>query len=97
MEAPVRRGLSDGRELTPGGLRRGRGGRTLLAAPTALVAVALDLAAHLVGHEADRVVELARGVLGPQRDALEVQRRLGDLALGVGRVALLGDLDLEDR
>src|SRR4051795_4980216 len=97
MDAPARSALSDGRELTSGGLGRGRGGATLLAAPAALVAVALDLPAHLVGHEVDRVVEVAGGVLGPQRDALEVQLRLGDLALGVGRVALLGDLDLEHR
>src|SRR3954471_15472011 len=97
MDAPARSALSDGRELTSGGLGRGGGRRALLAAPAALVAVALDLPAHLVGHEVDRVVEVAGGVLGPERDALEVQRRLGDLALGVGRVALLGDLDLEDR
>src|SRR3954447_23744380 len=97
MDAPARSALSDGRELSSGGLGRGGGRGPLLAAPAALVAVALDLPAHLVGHEVDRVVEVAGGVLGPERDALEVQRRLGDLALGVGRVALLGDLDLEDR
>src|SRR5215213_9816276 len=96
MDAPAHSALSDGRELTSGGLGRGGGG-ALLPAPAPLVAVTLDLAAQLVGHEVDRVVEVAGGVLGPQRDALEVQRRLGDLALGVGGVALLGDLDLEDR
>src|SRR4051794_32439409 len=97
MEAPAGPALSDGRELTSGGLGRGGRGGPLLAALAALVAVALDLAPQLVGDEVDRVVELARGVLGPERDALEVQRRLGDLAVGVGRVALFGDLDLEDR
>src|SRR3954464_13942007 len=97
MDAPARAALSDGRELTSGGLGRGGGRGPLLAAPAALVAVGLYLPAPLVGHEVDRVVEVAGGVLGPERDALEVQRRLGDLALGVGRVALLGDLDLEDR
>src|SRR3954449_12006684 len=97
MEGRARPAPSDGRELTLGGLGRdGRGG-PLLAPPAALVAVALDLAAELVGDEVDRVVELTGGVLGPQRDALEVQRRLGHLALGVGRIALLEDLDLEDR
>src|SRR3954468_20824330 len=95
--AAARPAPSDRRELTLGGLGRdGRGG-PLLAPPAALVAVALDLAAELVGDEVDRVVELTGGVLGPQRDALEVQRRLGHLALGVGRIALLEDLDLEDR
>src|SRR3954469_1348827 len=97
MEARASPGGSDGRELTSRRLgRRGRG-RPLLAALAALVAVALDLPAELVGDQVDRVVEVARGVLGPQRDALEVQRRLGHLALGVGRIALLEDLDLEDR
>src|SRR3954452_8383695 len=88
---------SDGRELTSGGLGRGRRGGALLAALAALVAVALDLPAELVGDQVDRMVEVAGGILGPQRDALEVQGRLGHLALGIGRVALLGQLDLEDR
>src|SRR4051794_22921229 len=96
MEAPARPAPSDGRELTSRGLGWGGRGGPLLTALAALVAVALDLAAELVGDEVDRVVEVARGVLGPEGDALEVQRGLGHLALGVGRVAFLEDLDLED-
>src|SRR4051794_27995637 len=97
MEEWARPAPSDGRELTLGGLGRDGRGRPLLAALAPLVAVALDLASELVGDEVDRVVEVAGGVPGPQRDALEVQGRLGHLALGVGRVPLLGHFHLEDR
>src|SRR4051794_6692984 len=97
MEAPARPALSNGRELTSGGLGRGGRGGPLLAALAALVAVALDLAPQLVGDEVDRVVEVSGGIPRPQRHALEVQRGLCHLALWIGRVALLGDLDLEDR
>src|SRR4051794_37702898 len=93
----VRPGPSQGRELTSGGLGRGRRGGPLLAALAALVAVALDLAPQLVRDEVDRVVQVSGGVPRPQRHALEVERGLGHLTLRVGRVALLGDLDLEDR
>ena len=47
---------------------------------------------------ATRLIEWLRSrdaSLRAQRDALEVQRRLGHLGLRVGRVALLADLDLE--
>ena len=94
---PARRGYTAG-SWPPAGvrrqLRRGRGG-ALLAALAALVAVPLDLAAELVGDQVDRVVEVPRRVLRAQGDALQVQRRLGHHVLGVGRVALLADLDLE--
>ena len=59
----------------------------LLAAPAALVAVALDLARELVGDQVDRVLDVARGLRRAQRHALEVQGRLGHEALGVGGVA----------
>ena len=36
-----------------------------------------------------------RGLVRPQRDALEIQGRLGDVAVGDRGVALLGQLDLE--
>src|SRR5215218_7499401 len=96
--------LSDGREgpRSPGSAvgqrwrRRLRGG-ALLAAPAALVAVALDLAGELVGDQVDRVLDLARGLLRAQGHALEMQRRLGHLALGIRGVALLRELDLEHR
>ena len=90
------RARSDGRAGCPErpgpasgcGRRRLRGG-ALLAAPAALVAVALDLARELVRDQVDRVLDVARGVRRAQRDALEVQGRLGHLALGVRGVALL--------
>src|SRR5215211_2184196 len=97
MEATVASRPSHGRKLTPGGLRRGGRGGPLLAPPAALVAVPLDLAAELLGDEVDGVVQVAGGVLRAQRDALEVERRLGHLVVGVGRVALLADLDLQHR
>ena len=53
-----------------------------VAPAAALVAVALDLARELVGDQVDRVLDVAGGLLGAQRDALEVQRRLGDLVVG---------------
>src|SRR5829696_2149500 len=97
MEASLTSGPSHGRKLTPGGLRRSGRGGPLLAPAAALVAVALDLAAELLGDEVDGVVQVAGGVLGAQRDALEVEGRLGHLVVGVGRVALLADLDLQHR
>src|SRR5215204_4319650 len=63
----------------------------LLAAPAALVPVALDLARQLVRDQVDRVLDVARGLLRPKGHALEVQGRLGDVALRVRRVALLGE------
>ena len=58
--------------------------------PAPLLAVALDLAGQLVGHEVDRVRQVRRGLARPQRDALQVERRLGHLVL-----ALDQQLDLE--
>src|SRR5829696_8476375 len=93
--------LSDCREgvRSPGSdlrLRRRRLCRgALLAAPAALVAVALDLARELVRDQVDRVLDVARGVGRPQCDALEVEGRLGHEALRVRAVALLEELDLE--
>ena len=66
-----------------------------LGALAALLAVALDLAAHVLGDHVDRVEHLGRGLAGAQRHALEVERRLGDLAVGDRGVALLAELDLE--
>src|SRR5204863_20936 len=87
-----------GRELPARGVRRELGGAcggALLAALAALLAVALDLAAELLRDQVDGVVEVARRVLGPEGDALQVERRLGHHVVRVGRVALLADLDLQ--
>ena len=59
--------------------------------------MALDLAADVLGQLVDRVQHLGRGLVGAQRDTLQVQGRLGDLPVGDRRVALLGELDLERR
>ena len=61
----------------------------------ALVAVALDLPRELVGDQVQRVQHIRRGVAGAQRDALQVQRRLDDVAVGYAGVALLVELELE--
>ena len=61
----------------------------------ALVAVALHLPGELVRDEVDRVLEVGRCLARPQRDALEVERRLGDLAVGDRGVLLDQQLDLE--
>src|SRR5215207_4428374 len=74
-----------------------RGGGAGLAALAPLVAVALDLAGQLVRDQVDRVLEVARRLARAQRDALEVKRGLRHLAVGVGWVALLEELHLEDR
>ena len=74
-------------------LRRGSGGgvgalpRSRVPAPAALVAVALDLAGELVGHEVDRVHQVGRALPRPQRDALELERGLGDLLRDRGFLA----------
>src|SRR6185312_276792 len=86
---------SGGRRATPrepvhSVLRSARG--TALAA---LLAVALDLARELLLALHDRVLHVRRGRAGAQRDALEVERRLRDVAIGDRRVALLAQLDLE--
>src|SRR5688572_30048616 len=87
--------LSDGRE----GARSARPGlgrhrrrlcrRALLAAPAALVAVALDLARELLRDQVDGALDVARAVRRAQGDALEVQGRLGHQRLGVRGIALL--------
>ena len=66
-----------------------------LAAVAALVAVALDLPGELLDDEVQRVVHVRRGVARAQRHPLQVERRLGDLAVGDRGVALLVDLDLQ--
>ena len=84
---------SDGRRparLLPRAARSGpRRGRVRLAAASALVAVALDLARELVHDEVERVEHLRRGVARSQRGALQVERRLGHIVVGHARVALL--------
>src|SRR5688500_20186798 len=86
--------LSDGGERVRsaradlGLLRRRLCRGALLAAPAALVAVALDLARELVRDQVDRVLDVARGLLRAQGDALEVEGGLGHVALRVRRVAL---------
>src|SRR6185437_3126613 len=49
-------------------------GYARLAPFAPLVAVALDLDGHLLRAQVDGVHQVARGVSGPERDALEVQR-----------------------
>src|SRR3954452_1743230 len=83
---------SDGRKRARSGLRRGLCGSARLAALAALVAVALDLARELVRDQVDRVLDVAGRLRGPQRDALEVQVRLGAQPLRIGGVLLGGEL-----
>ena len=68
-----------------------------LAAATQFVAVALDLPGELVDHQVHRVQHLRGRVLGAQGDTLQVQRRLGYVAVGDAGVALHGQLDLQAR
>src|SRR6185436_19459907 len=76
-------------------LRRDDRSAARVTPPAALVAVPLDLPAELVGDEVDRVLEVAGGVLGAQRHALQVQGRLRDLAVRIRGVALRAELHLE--
>src|SRR5689334_11067914 len=88
---------SGGRRAAPRKAVRGlvRGPRrTPLAA---LLAVALDLPRELLLALVDRVHHVVGGGAGAQRDALQIQRRLGDLAVGDGGIALLAELQLELR
>ena len=72
------------------------GRRGACLAPLApLVAVALDLDVELVSAKIDRVQDVRRGIPSPQRHPLQVQRRLGHLVVGDGRIALLKHLHLE--
>src|SRR5215213_380957 len=73
------------------GLLSGARGATLAT----LFAVTLDLPRELVLADVDCVVHLGGGRVRAQRDALQIERRLGDLSLGDRRVALLAQLDLE--
>src|ERR671937_2152031 len=68
-----------------------------LAAGAALVPVPLDLPRELVRDEVDRVPEVGRRLACPQRDALQIERRLGHLAVRDRRVLLLEQLELEPR
>src|ERR1700744_1648120 len=89
----VRRGVADGRRVTDG--RPVDRSRARLTALAPLDPVALDLASDFVGAEIDRVLELGRGVVCPQRHALEMEGRLGDVTVRVGRVALDEELNLQ--
>src|ERR1700691_49617 len=75
--------------------RYGDRGRVCLAAMAALVAVALDLARQLVDHQVQRMQHLRRGVARPQRDTLEVERRLRHIAVGDARLWLPEYLELQ--
>src|SRR5437763_91777 len=57
--------------------------------------MALDLPSELLLAEVDGVLDVARGVLRTQRDALEEERRLDDQRARIGTVALVGHLDLQ--
>src|SRR4051794_28931068 len=57
--------------------------------------MALDLPRELLRAEVDRVHPVAGRVARAQDRALDVQRHLGDLPVGDGRIALLPDLHLE--
>src|SRR5262249_31650102 len=87
-DVPRHRGARTGRRV-------GRRGRARFAAFTPLVAVALDLNGQLLGAQVDRVHQVGRSIARAKRDALEMERGLGDLRIGDGRVALLENLDLE--
>src|SRR5262245_39060004 len=72
-------------------------GASGLRALAAHLAVLLDLAAHVLGQPVDRVGHLRRGLMGAERLPLQAQRRLGHLAIGDRRVALLPELDVQRR
>src|SRR4051812_10208950 len=77
-------------------LKLGRCGRPWIRAPApALLPVALDLARQVVGDLVDRCDRRGAGLLRPERDALEVKGRHGDLRLARPRRLVLGELDLE--
>src|SRR4051812_33948896 len=59
-----------------------------------LVAVALDLAGHLVGRQVHGLHHARRGVARAQRRPLQPQRQLGYLRVGDRGVLLLGQLDV---
>src|SRR3954462_11291492 len=69
-----------------------RGGPRLATA-TALLAVALDLALHVVPDQVDRVLGVLGDLLGAQLGALQVQYRLG--RDGVPRDVLVSDLEFQ--
>src|SRR4051794_39529294 len=72
-----------------------RGSLLLLAAPPALVAVALDLAGQVVRGLVDRADHAVRGLARAKCYALEMEGDLRDLRLRrVPRIALLGELHL---
>src|SRR3954468_1527604 len=68
-----------------------------LGALALLLAVPLDLPAHVSRELVDRGPHRRRGLLRAQRRSLQVESRLRDLVVGDRRVALLVELDLEGR
>src|SRR3954454_8438709 len=74
-------------------LRAGFGGR--IAARPALVAVPFDLPGELVRDEVDRVPKVGRGLPGAKRYPLQMECRLGDLAVGDRGVLLLHQFEVE--
>src|SRR5687768_1798963 len=88
------------RPVEPGaGALRGPFLRRAVRLPTAapLVAVLLDLAGEVLGHQVDRMPHVGGALARAQRHPLQVQGRLGDLRLANGRVALLAQFELELR
>src|SRR3954462_6735692 len=71
-----------------------RGGPRLATA-AALLAMALDLALHVVPDQVDRVLGVLGDLLGAQLRALEMEDRLG--CHRVTRDVLVGHLELENR
>src|ERR1700737_2649108 len=91
--APARSDRRLGGEVRPAGRRAAAARRRVrLAAVAAFVAMALDLARQLLAHELERVHDLWRGVARTQCHALQVQRRLCDVAVGHTRIGLAVDL-----
>src|SRR5205814_9480385 len=81
------------RRASGSGLRGAAGSG--LAAPAALLAVALHLPGELVRAEVDRVLEVRGGLARAERGALQVERSLDDLVVRDRGVLLDLQLDVE--
>src|SRR5436190_6392219 len=87
------RACGDAAPLRRGGLARLPGGPRHTAG-AALVAVALHLAGEVIGRLVHSGGHRGRGAPRAQRDSLQAQRALGDLAVLDRGVALLAQLDV---
>src|SRR5215210_4294370 len=66
-----------------------------LTPSTPLFPVPLDLTGQIVRHQVDRLTHGLGALAGPQGDALQVERGLGDVRFADLRVALFDQLDLQ--